>query len=186
MRLFRIALLVLISATLVACTGYRRPPQAFHEVLAEAYRLDAGDRLRVVVFGQNNLSNIYLVDQSGHISMPLIGTVPARGKTLQGMEKDIATQLKKGYIRDPDVSVQIDAYRPFFIMGEVTTAGQYSYVAGMTVQTAIAIAGGFSPRANQRTVDISRQINGQIIHGRVKITEPIRPGDTIYVRERLF
>jgi len=186
MRMFRIALLLIISATLVSCSGYRRPPEAFHQLLTEAYRLDSGDRLRIVVFGQDNLSNIYLIDQSGHISMPLIGSVAARGQTLQEIEVSIAVMLKKGYIRDPDVSVQIDAYRPFFIMGEVNSAGQYAYVAGITAQTAIAIAGGFSPRANQRTVDISRQINGKVMHGRVKITEPIRPGDTVYVRERLF
>ena len=84
------------------------------------------------------------------------------------------------------MSIEIDRYRSFFIMGEVGQSGQYSYVAGMTVQNAIAIAGGYSSRANQRNVDITRNINGKIMTGRVRITDPILAGDTIYVRERLF
>jgi polysaccharide export outer membrane protein len=148
--------------------------------------LDSSDRLRIIVFGQDDLSNTYVVDQAGYISFPLIGSVAARGKTQQGLASEIATKLKQGYIRDPDVSVEVDTYRPIFIMGEVQNAGQYNYVAGMTVQNAIATAGGFSSRAQQIDVDITRQINGEILNGRVPISDPIRPGDTIYVRERYF
>ena len=89
-------------------------------------------------------------------------------------------------MRDPDVSVEIDRYRPIFVMGEVGAAGQYSYVPGMTVQKAIAAAGGFSARANQANVDITRDINGKVMTGRVLTSDPLLPGDTIYVRERLF
>lgn len=94
--------------------------------------------------------------------------------------------MRQGYIRDPDVSVEVDTYRPIFVMGEVQNAGQYNYVAGMTVQNAIATAGGFSSRAQQSDVDITRQLNGEILNGRVPISDPLRPGDTIYVRERYF
>ena len=93
---------------------------------------------------------------------------------------------KRCYIRDPDVSVEVERYRPVFIMGEVGAAGQYSYVPGMTAQKAIAAAGGFSPRAYQGNVDVTRTINGKVMTGRVMITDPLLPGDTIYVRERLF
>ena len=102
------------------------------------------------------------------------------------MEKMIADKLRQGYLRDPDVTIEVDRYRSVFIMGEVGQAGQYSYVPGMTAQTAIAVAGGYSPRANQRDVDITRKINGEIMTGRVTISDPILAGDTIYVRERLF
>ena len=88
--------------------------------------------------------------------------------------------------RDPDVAVEVDRYRPIFVMGEVNTAGQYSYVAGMTVQNAIAVAGGFTSRGAQSNVDVTRNINGKVLTGRVPITDPIMPGDTIYIRERLF
>jgi polysaccharide export outer membrane protein len=148
--------------------------------------LDSSDRLRIIVFGQDDLSNTYVVDQAGYISFPLVGSVAARGKTQQGLASEISAKLRQGYIRDPDVSVEVDTYRPIFVMGEVQNAGQYNYVAGMTVQNAIATAGGFSSRALQSDVDITRQLNGEILNGRVPISDPVRPGDTIYVRERFF
>ena len=120
------------------------------------------------------------------LSFPLIGSVAARGQTAQQLEASIAGKLKQGYVREPDVSVEVDRYRPFFIMGEVGSPGQYTYVPGMTVQNAIAIAGGFTPRGLQDNADITRQINGQVLNGRVPLSDPILPGDTIYVRERLF
>jgi len=112
--------------------------------------------------------------------------VPARGRTLQQLEALIAQKLRGGYLRDPDVSVEVDRYRSVFVMGEVGQAGQYSYVPGMTVQNAIAVAGGYSPRAYQGNADITRRINGEILTGRVSISDPVMAGDTIYVRERFF
>ena len=132
---------------LLHAAGTDSRPTAFHETLTQPYRLDSSDRLRIIVFGQDDLSNTYVVDQAGYISFPLIGSVAARGKTQQGLAAEIATKLRQGYIRDPDVSVEVDTYRPIFVMGEVQNAGQYNYVAGMTVQNAIATAGGFSSRA---------------------------------------
>jgi len=175
-----------LCITVTACSGYRQPPTAFHEVLTQPYRLDSSDRLRILVFGQDDLSNTYTIDQAGYISFPLIGSVPARGKTQQELAHEIARLLRQGFLRAPDVSVEVDTYRPIFVMGEVQNAGQYSYVPGMTVQNAIATAGGFSTRAQQADVDITRQINGEILNGRVPISDPLRPGDTIYVRERYF
>lgn len=176
----------LAGGTLSGCASYRPAPDAFHKAIERPYVLDAGDQVRVTVFEQQGLTNTYSVDQSGYISMPLIGAVAARGKTLQQLEADIAKRLRNGFLRNPDVSVEVAKYRPVFIMGEVGAAGQYSYVPGMTAQKAIAAAGGFSARANQDNVDITRQINGKIMTGRVPISDPILPGDTIYVRERLF
>ncbi|WP_314088134.1 polysaccharide biosynthesis/export family protein [Shinella sp. M31] len=178
--------LALIVPAVSGCSGYRPAPKAFHEATIQPYRLDSGDRLRITVFEQAGLSNTYSIDQAGYVAFPLVGAVPARGKTLQELEGIIAGKLRQGYLRDPDVSIEIDRYRSIYIMGEVGQAGQYSYVAGMTIQNAIAVAGGFSPRANQGDVDVTRKINGKIITGRVSISDPILAGDTIYVRERLF
>ena len=120
-----------------------------------AYRLDAGDRLRVVVYGQEGLTNTYAIDAGGSITMPLIGSVPARGRTPAGLAADITARLRNGFIREPSVAVEVEAYRPFFILGEVAAPGQYPYVPNMTVESAVAIAGGFSPRALRDRVTIT-------------------------------
>jgi polysaccharide export outer membrane protein len=185
---FPTLLAALIGAGLLAGCATSYPPQdpATYKALIAPYRLDSGDRLRVVVFGQSDLSNTYTIDQAGYISMPLVGAIAARGRSTQEMEGEIAAKLRKGFVRNPDVSVEVDRYRPFFIMGEVTSAGQYPYVNGMTAQTAVAIAGGFTPRAQRADVDVTRQVNGKVTTIRLLPTQPIFPGDTVNVRERFF
>lgn len=175
-----------VGLALSGCASYQPAPAAFHAALQEPYRLDAGDQVRITVYEQEGLTNTYAVDQAGYIAFPLVGQVPARGRTAPEIEADIAARLRNGYLRDPDVSAQVERYRPVFVMGEVGAAGQYSFVPGMTVQKAIAAAGGYSARALQANVDITRSINGKIMTGRVRISDPLLPGDTVYVRERLF
>jgi protein involved in polysaccharide export with SLBB domain len=153
---------------------------------AQPYTLGAGDKLRVVVFGQDGISNSYLVDAGGNVSLPLVGTVPARGASTQQLAQRIAARLRQGYVREPHVSVEVETYRPFFILGEVTTPGQYPYFADMTGEKAIAIAGGFAPRANKRTVELTRDAARQPTKGDVPLTYPLRPGDTVVVKERWF
>ena len=161
-------------------------PMMAEPVGAEPYMLDSGDKLRVVVFGQDGLSNSYAVDAAGNITMPLIGAVAARAQTTAALSQSIAGKLRNGYIREPHVAVEIEAYRPFFILGEVTAPGQYPYVANMTAETAVAIAGGFTPRAEKRKIEVSRAIDGQLYRGKVPLAFPLRPGDTILVSERWF
>jgi len=177
---------VAIGAALSGCMSYQPAPRAFSEATIKPYTLDSGDRLRVTVFEQQGLTNTYTVDQAGYISFPLIGEVTARGKTMQQLSGEIASKLKQGYLRDPDVSIDVDRYRSIYVMGEVGQPGQYSYVPGMTIQNAVAVAGGFSPRAFQGNTDVTRKINGHVMTGRVGISDPVLAGDTIYVRERLF
>jgi len=181
-----IALFLAASALLASCSSYRPAPKAFHEATIQPYRVDSGDRLRVTVFDQKDLTNTYSVDQAGYVAFPLIGSVAARGRTIQELESQIAAQLQKGFLRNPDVSIEVDRYRSIFVMGEVGQPGQYTYVPGMTVQNAIALAGGFTPRALQANADVTRKINGEILTGRVLISNPVLAGDTIYIRERLF
>jgi polysaccharide export outer membrane protein len=152
----------------------------------QPYTLDSGDKLRIVVFGQDGITNSYMVDAGGNINLPLVGIVPARGHGTQQLSQMIAERLKQGYVREPHVSVEIEAYRPFFILGEVTNPGQYPYVANMTAETAIAIAGGFAPRANKNKVELTRNAPGQQIHGEIPLGYLLRPGDTIVVKERWF
>jgi len=151
-----------------------------------AYTLDSGDKLRVVVFGQDGITSSYIVGADGNVNLPLVGAVPARGFTTTQLSQMIAERLKQGYVREPHVSVEVEAYRPFFILGEVTTPGQYPYVANMTAETAVAIAGGFSPRADKRKVQLTHNAPGQSFKGDVPLNYPIRPGDTLVVKERWF
>jgi polysaccharide export outer membrane protein len=151
-----------------------------------AYRLDAGDRLRVVVYGQEGLTNTYAIDAGGSITMPLIGSVPARGRTPAGLASEITAKLRNGYIRDPSVAVEIEAYRPFFILGEVAAPGQYPYVPNMTVESAVAIAGGFSPRARRDHVTITHNEGAGSARFVVPLGTPVSPGDTVLVGERWF
>ena len=137
-------------------------------VVNETYRLDSGDRVRIVVFGQDNLSRVYGVDGSGYISLPLIGPVCARGLT--------TFQL----------AAEVDVYRPFFILGEVKKPGQFAYVNGMSVETAVAIAEGYTERANERKVRLTRKFGGVTSTIIVATDYPLQPGDTIYVLERFF
>jgi len=208
MRASRLLLLTLAVVALAAagCTLRRSPsysaaPQVVAEpiaapvvaapVMAEpaaepSYMLDSGDKLRVVVFGQDSLSNSYSVDAAGNITMPLIGAVYARERSPAALSQAIGAKLRNGYIREPHVAVEIEAYRPFFILGEVTAPGQYPYVANMTVETAVAIAGGFTPRAFKKNVELSRHADGQAYRGKVPPAYTLRPGDSIVVAERWF
>ena len=165
--------------------AYGRPaaPVIIHD---PAYRLDAGDRLRVVVFGQEGLTNAYSVDAAGVVTMPLIGSVSARGCTPAELAAIITAKLKAGFIREPSVSVEIEAYRPFFILGEVAAPGQYPFVPNMTAESAVAIAGGFTPRAKRDAITITRTNE----FGQTRIVAspqlPLKPGDTITIGERWF
>jgi len=150
------------------------------------YTLDSGDKLRIVVFGQDAISNNYTVDAQGAVTLPLVGAVVARGLTTAQLGGAIAGRLKSGYVRDPSVAVEIDTYRPFFVLGEVTYPGQYPYVPNMTVENAIAIAGGFTPRASKDKVTITRKVQGAPTRTVLPLRYPLRPGDTIEVSERWF
>jgi Periplasmic protein involved in polysaccharide export len=151
-----------------------------------AYRLDAGDKLRVVVYGQEGLTNTYAIDAGGSITMPLIGAVPARGRTPAGLASEISAKLRNGYIREPSVAVEIEAYRPFFILGEVAAPGQYPYVPNMSVESAVAIAGGFSPRAQRDRVTLTHTDHSASSRSVVPLGSALGPGDTILVGERWF
>jgi polysaccharide export outer membrane protein len=152
----------------------------------QPYRLDAGDKLRIVVYGQEGLTNTYAVDAGGSITMPLIGAVSAKGLTPAQLAASITAKLKNGYIREPYVAAEVESYRPFYILGEVAAPGQYPYVPSMSIESAIAIAGGFTPRAQRSSVELTRNEGGGPVRVQVPLGTPLRPGDTILVGERWF
>jgi len=188
------AVSALRSAFAAAPRGYYAPApaQAVYAAPVEpvrydaAYHLDAGDKLRVVVYGQEGLTNTYAIDAGGSITMPLIGPVPARGRTPAGLAAGISAKLRGGFIRDPSVAVEIEAYRPFFILGEVAAPGQYPYVPNMTVESAVAIAGGFSPRARRDSVTLTHTDESETGRFVVPLGTPLSPGDTVLIGERWF
>lgn len=187
MRWFGLIPLLVGLILLAGCANTPTVKNGYHPELVAAYHLDSGDRVRVIVFGQTDLSNTYVVDQSGNLSVPLIGMVKARGRSTAEIETEIAHRLRKGgFVRNPDVSVEMDRYRPFFAMGEVTAPGQYPYLPGLTVQQAVAIAGGFTPRADVSSVQVTRSVDGQLGTAMLPLGDAVLPGDTLYVRERHF
>ena len=171
---------------MLAGCAQQRPSSAFADQLNAPYVLSSGDKMRVLVYGQENLSNIYTIDGAGQISMPLVGGVPASGLTTAELEQEVSRRLQNGYIREPNVSIEVEQYRPFFVLGEVNQSGQFPYVNGLTAQTAVAIAGGYTPRADRGEVEITRQVAGRLVTGHVPASYPLRPGDTILVKERWF
>lgn len=150
------------------------------------YLLDSGDQLRIFVYGQPNLSRIYKVDHAGNVMVPLIGLVKAQRRTTYQVADEIRARLGSQYVRDPQITVDIHENRPFFILGEVRSPGQYPYINGMTVETAVAIAGGYTPRARTHNIRISRRVDGIIEVDKGSGDYVVQPGDTIKVTERFF
>lgn len=151
-----------------------------------SYRLGPGDKLKISVYGQTEINGEYLVDGTGNIAMPLIGLVRAAGLTVGEFRQDVTAKLSNGFFVNPSVSVEVENYRPFYIIGEVNKPGEYPYVNGMSMLNAVALAGGYTNRANDTTVYIRR--NGQSKEADFPADETTRvePGDIIRVPERFF
>ena len=150
------------------------------------YRLDNGDRLRVTVFGEPELSGEFLVDGTGTVSMPLVGEIATSGKTLREFQRAFEVKLRDGFLNEPQVSAEVVNYRPYYILGEVGKAGEYPYTSGLTVMNAVATAEGFSYRANKRTVYIKGVDDADEVAVKLTAGTRVRPGDTIRIGERLF
>ena len=151
------------------------------------YRLDTNDTVRVIVFGQEELSGDFLVNDSGSISVPLIGAVDARGQTTAQMENGIEAVLADGLLVNPSVSVEVLEFRPIFVLGEVNNPGRFPYEPGMTVLTAVSLAGGFTFRAEESYVSVTRQVSPtEAVEARAPRNALVDPGDVIYVFERYF
>src|SRR5262245_19893832 len=151
------------------------------------YRLAVGDRVKVTVFGQEDLSGEFDVSGSGDIGMPLVREIPARDRTVAELQAAIVAALSPNYVRNPRVSVEVLSYRPVYILGEVTTPGGYPYANGMTVVNAIAVAGGFTYRARKSRITIQREGDaGDVVKLGAELDTPVKPGDVIEVPERFF
>jgi polysaccharide export outer membrane protein len=154
--------------------------------LEEQYRLAAGDKVRVTVYGHEDLSGEFEVDASGRLALPLIQEVTAAALTLRELEQAITDRLQPDYLKNPRVNVEILNFRPFYIVGEVKTPGSYPYANGMTVINAVAVAGGFTYRARKGSITIRRGAGADQTEIRAQEQTPVLPGDVIEVPERFF
>jgi polysaccharide biosynthesis/export protein len=181
------ALLFGVLALLASCASpSRRLPALPNEPVGAAYLLGAGDSLRITVFGEADLSGTFKISDNGALVMPLVGQVKAQGLSIADLQKRLVSQLNVKAVKSPDVTIQIEEYRPFFILGEVKNPGSYPYVPEMTVLTAVAIAGGFTFRASQDEVSVTRKRNGAPLEARATRESRVLPGDVVYVFERHF
>ena len=186
-----VAALALLASLLTACNG---PHSLVGDVAARAamaqsdtYLLSPGDKLKVTVFNEPDLTGEFQIDQSGNIAFPLVGTIAAAGFSVTEFQNQLLRRLRNGYVRNARVSIEVASYRPFNVFGEVKNAGQYPYRPGLTVQDAIAMAGGFTYRANSRTAYV-RRANANT-ETAVQLSGPrvsILPGDDVRIAERYF
>ena len=193
MPLIRLVHVVPFALLLAGCTG-DTPPLAFRSdaepgsTASAAYTLASGDKLRIIVYGEESLTGEYTVAQGGAIAFPLIGDVAATGVSTTELQRTIAARLSQGYIKDPRVNVEVLNYRPYYILGEVAKPGEYPYRPGLTFQQAVAAAGGYTYRANTKRIAIKHAT--QTSERSLVLTggqQPaVQPGDTIRILERFF
>jgi polysaccharide export outer membrane protein len=149
-------------------------------------RLQAGDTLRVTVFGEEKLSGDFQVDPSGYVSLPLAGTVLAAGHTKIELERSLTEKFKSKYLRDPKVTVDVASFRPIYVLGEVQRPGEYQYRSGLNVVSALAVAGGVTYRASKSRVLIQRSGEKELKEHDLDPAIPVMPGDVVRVPERYF
>jgi len=183
----------MLALAACATSGASQPPSSASAPAAAngamdpevAYVLGSGDKLRLIVYGEDDLSGQFDVTGTGKVSLPLIGQVQAAGLTLEQFEKEVGDRLSQGYLTSPKVSAEVLNYRPFYIMGEVEKPGQYPYTSDMTVLNAVAVAGGFTYRANNDSVYITRGNNPEAQYPASQQVK-VLPGDVVRVPERFF
>ncbi len=188
----RAKILWALVAALVVCSSCETapappPPAAASTQGGEtAYRLGPGDKLRIITYGETSLTGEFNVNDVGQVSLPLIGAIKASGLTVSQLAAVITVALQNGYIKNPSVSVEVSNNRPFYILGEVVRPGEYPFINGLTITSAVATAGGYTYRANTHRVFI-RGVHDASEHVLTVTGDlPISPGDTIRVPERFF
>lgn len=175
--------LALVTAVLAGCAN---PPPSLPNTAAGPYRLDSGDTVRVIVYNQQSLSTDYTVGDDGTISVPMVGAVKARAQTVEELQQALYTKLNDGVLVKPGVSVQLAQARPIFVIGEVNKPGQYPYTARLSVLAAVAVAGGFTVRADQSKVKVMRAVRDRVGEWSAGPSVPLQPGDVIVVQEQFF
>ncbi len=152
----------------------------------DSYKLGTGDKIRVIVYGEPDLGGEFVIDSGGFLRFPLVGQIKAGGLTAHEIEDEVIAALKDGYVKDPHVNVEVESYRPFYIIGEVNKPGEYPYVSGLNAINAVALAGGYTYRANQDDVYIRHKAGSTEEKLPANQATQVMPGDIVRVAERFF
>ena len=183
----RCGCLTVLFCLLIACAGPGSSLPTLPVANGAAYRLGPGDQVRIITFGEDNLTGEFRVNDSGNIALPLTGAVHAAGLSSDELESAVAASLRRArLVRNPSVAVEVIAYRPIYVLGEVNKPGQYPYQPSMTVVTAVAVAGGFTYRAVKDYAAVVRTTEGRALEGKASRQAFVQPGDVITVFERRF
>ncbi len=181
----RVALIVALLLTLLPVLPAAAQDSTTNAV-TEDYVLGYGDRIRITVFGHDNLTGEFLLSETGAVSLPLVGALDFNGITLKAAQDMVANALKPDYLVNPKVNVEVLEYRPFYIIGEVNNPGAYPYVNGMTVIEAVAIGGGFTYRARKKRMLVIREGDETRTEQEINPNDKVLPGDLVRVAERFF
>ncbi len=187
--MFRTILIMVASTFCASCTTAKLPSSSTVRstpASTESYRLGVGDKVRVLVFKEAGLTGEFSVSDDGNLSLPLIGDVAAKDKTVSEVRRTVQLRLADGFLVNPDVSMEVLTFRPFYILGEVNQPGQYPFSIDLTVLGAIARAEGFTYRADKKRVFVKSAGSPDEVEVVVTASTPIRPGDTVRVVERYF
>lgn len=189
-----LVLAVLLSGLVASCASDIAGPDAMRvrgatkadALRTRVYRLNVGDKVRIRVFGENNLSGDFEVSALGAIAMPLLGELPAKGRSVAEFRRGLSKRLADGYLKEPRVTVEVLNYRGFYVHGEVRSAGEFKYKPGLALSDAIAVAGGYTYRANKSVLYIKRQGSNEALRVALPSNIPVLPGDNIRIPERFF
>jgi polysaccharide biosynthesis/export protein len=179
-------MIAIIALSLGGCASTASLPTLSLSQEQAVYRLGSGDQVKVTVYGEENLTGTYPINGQGHIAFPLIGDLQASESTVSEFEALLRAKLSQGFLNNPNVVVEVANYRPYYILGEVGKAGEYPYIDGLSIFSAVAKAGGFTYRADQKRVYVRHKASTSEILYRLEGGTPVQPGDTIRVSERLF
>lgn len=181
-----VGFLIFALGALAACSSPWSRLAPMPQQIPPIYIIGAGDELNVKVVEQEELTGRYKVSTDGTVSFPFLGAVIVAGLTPTQVQQAIANRLSPQFLRDPYVAVEVAQFRPIFVLGEVQSPGSYPFIPHLTVEKAIAAAGGYSYRGKKDLVRITRQVNDAIVVGRGSRYHRLLPGDVVYVYERHF
>ena len=190
--ILQFCLLALLALTTAACAHTSAAPLSAADYAAVGqdveYTLSAGDKIHVIVFGEETLTGDYVITSGGNLSFPLVGSIKANSRTVEQLQTALIKALGDGYVNNPKVSIQVVSFRPFYILGEVNRPGEYPVSTGLTLQQAVAAAGGYTYRANTGRATLKRATDTteRLVELKGERTVVIRAGDTIRILERHF
>jgi polysaccharide export outer membrane protein len=181
-------LAVIASSQAVRADDARAQPAAYQPPasIADTYKLGTGDKLRVIVYGEDDLGGTFDVDGNGYVSLPLIGQVKVGGLSAPEVERVITAKFSDGFLKEPRVNVEVSQYRPFYVLGEVNRPGSYPYTDGMSIQNAVADAGGYTQKATEGGVYVRHAGDTKEIYLDSDSAAMIYPGDVVRVPSSLF